>query len=67
MSFVHFDEIFEVCCEANEQMHNEYSTRRGQSALLSDEWKNAVQETVRKRRKIVFSTVPNSKALAYNP
>ncbi|WP_134705056.1 hypothetical protein [Ammoniphilus sp. YIM 78166] len=65
MSFVHFDEIFEVCCEANEQMHNEYTNRRG--ALLSDDWKNGVQETVRKRKKIVFSTVPNSKALAYNP
>lgn len=66
MSFVHFDEIFEVCCEANES-YNQYSDRHGLSTSLPMEWKNDVHQTVRKRKKIVFSTVPNTKALAYNP
>ncbi len=63
MSFVHFDEIYDMCCEVSE-------TRRMEEPTCDQERKAVdyrMSLPVRKKRKLIISTIPKSKPLVYTP
>lgn len=63
MSFVHFDEIYDMCCEVSEPRRMEEPARDRERKAIGDR----MSLPVRKRRKLIISTVPKSKPLVHTP